>query len=273
MCAATPDPVVPPPAGSMQWQAWIYTPPPARALIAAAFALEAELRRIVDARVDHGVAHLKLQWWREEFQRLELGQPRHPLTQTALAAAGAGPGWRPFQGLLSSLELDLASSTYETEAELDRYLALAAGRQCAIAQLLVPADERVARFAGAAGRSIRAIEVIRDLRQDAANGRIYIPLAWLDAEGVDHDALRAERLSDGLGRCLARLAENAREQGRRARNLLAGDDLPVLRGHKVLLELHLALLDRIERGQFEAGRQALGPMRSLWTAWRAARQH
>jgi phytoene synthase len=259
----------------MQWQAWLYTPPAARALVATAFALEAELRPIADARVDHGVAHLKLQWWREEIHRLELGQPRHPLTQTALAAAGAGPGWRPFQDLLSCLELDLAASTYETQAELERYFALAAGRQRAIAQLLIPADDRVARFAGAAGQSIRGIEVIRDLRQDAAAGRIYLPIAWLDAEGVDHEALCAGQLNEGVIRCLARLAEYAREQGQRARDMLAGDGHPVLRGHKVLLGLHLALLDRIEHGQFEVGqqRQALGPMQSLWTAWRAARQH
>lgn len=273
MRAAAPEPVAPPPAGSMQWQAWLYTPPPARPLVAAAFALEAELRRIADARADHGVAHLKLQWWREELERLELGQPRHPLTQAALAAAGAGPGWRPFQDLMSSLELDLASSTYESPAELDRYFALAAGSQRAVARLLAPSDERVERFAGAAGRSIRAIEVMRNLRRDATQGRIYMPLAWLDAEGVDHDSLRAGQLSDGVSRCLARLAEAAREQGHRARDTLAGGEPPILRGHKILLELHLALLDRMERGQFEAGLQSLGPMKSLWTAWRAARQH
>ncbi len=98
MRTATPDPVAPPPAGSMPWHAWLYTPPAARPLVAAAFALQAELRPIADARVDHGVAHLKLQWWREEIQRLEQGQPRHPLTQAALASAGAGPGWRPLPG-------------------------------------------------------------------------------------------------------------------------------------------------------------------------------
>ena len=265
-----------PPAGSMHWYAWLYTPSPARAVVAAAFALDAEMRRIADARVDHAVSHLKLQWWREEFLRLEQGLPRHPLTQSALVAApDSGAAWRPFQDLLSSLELDLASSTYETEAELDRYLTLAAGLQRALAQLLVPSDERVARFASAAGHCMRAIEIIRDLSRDATHGRIYLPLAWLDAEGVDPVDLRAAELSTGIVRCLTRLAGKSRDQAQRAREALAGNEFPAIRGHEVLLALHIALLNQIERGQFAVGRQrhSLASMRSLWTAWRVARQH
>ena len=274
MAAGSPDTTLPA-AGSMQWHAWLYTPPPARALVAAAFALGAELRAIADARVDHGVAHLKLQWWREELLRLEQGQPRHPLTQAALAAAAAGTAWRPFEDFVSCLELDLASSTYETEAELDRYLILAAGLHRALAQALVPGDECVARFAVAAGRCLRGVEIIRDLRQDALNGRIYLPLDWLEGEGVDHVELRAAQLRPGVVRCLLRLAEKSREQGRMAMMALSGGEFAALRGPKVLLRLHLALLERIERRQFDVGvrRLALGPMQSLWTAWRAARRH
>ncbi len=274
MPAGHPDTALPP-AGSMQWHAWLYTPRAAREIVASALALGAELRPIADARVDHGVAHLKLQWWREEMLRLEQGRPRHPLTQAALAAAGAGSGWRPFEDLLSSLELDLASSTYETEPELDRYLVLAAGLQRAMAQLLVTADKRVARFASAAGQCMRGIEIIRDLRQDATDGRIYLPLAWLEGEGVDHVELRAAQLSSGVVRCLSRLAEKSRDQGRLALGALSGGEYATLRGQRVLLGLHLALLDRIERGQFGVGgkRHSLGSIQSLWTAWRAARQH
>jgi len=260
----------------MRWYSWLYAPAEMRPLVAAAFALEKELQSVADARVDHGVAHLKLQWWREELFRLEQGQPRHPLTRAAMdTATDRGPAWRLFQDLLSSLELDLACSTYETEAELDRYFALAAGMQRAIADLLVSPDERTARFAGAAGQSIRGVEIIRDLREDALRGRIYLPLAWLDAESVDHKELRAGQLSPGILHCLARLAEKSRKQGQRAREALAGHERPALRGQRVLLGLHLALLDRMESAKYEVGREqhALAPMQSLWTAWRAARQH
>ena len=245
-------------------------------MIAVAFALELELRTIVEARVDHGVVHLKLQWWREEFQRLVQGLPRHPLTQAAFAAApDAGSAWQSIQDLISSLELDLACATFETETELDRYFALAVGLQRSITAVLLPAGAQSEQFAQAVGQAVRGVEIICDLRQDALDGRIYLPLDWLDAESIDPDELRAENASPGVRRCLERLAARSRQRGRLAREAMSPDNSTQLRAQVVLLGLHLALLDLIERDNFEVGRQrlALGPLQSLWTAWRIARQH
>lgn len=272
----TADSAQPPPAGSLRWFAWLFAAPTARPLLAFAFALELQLHATTEARIDHQVSHLKLQWWREEIGRLEQGQPRHPLTQAACSAApAAGSRWRPIQDLLSSLELDLASTSIASEAELDRYLALADGLQRMIAAVLVPLDARAERFASATGGAVRIIEMIRDLRKDAMRGRIYLPRDWLDAEGIDYRALASEAVGPGARRCLARLAEKAREQGRRATVELQDCGAADLRAQNVLLGLHLELLDRIERGQFEAGclQVELSHMRSLWTAWRVARQH
>lgn len=276
MGAMIPGPAAPPPAGSMRWYAWLFAPPEARAALAALFALEVELRSIADSRVDHAVAHLKLQWWREEFLRLEQGQPRHPLTQAARnAAPSASSAWRPMQDLLSSLELDLACSTYESEEELDRYLVLADGLQRAMAAVHRPDEAHIERFASAAGQATRGVEIICDLRRDAMDGRIYLPLAWLDAEGIDHNELRAENASPGVRRCLARLAAKSREQSKRAQEALIESDFAALRGQIIFLELHKALLDQIEREQFEVGRRriGLGAIQSLWMAWRAAWKH
>ncbi len=276
MAVRIPDPAQPPLAGSLRWFAWLFAAPATRPLLAFAFALEQQLHATAEARVDHQVSHLKLQWWREEIGRLEQGKPRHPLTQAGRSAApAAGSGWRPVQDLLSSLELDLASTTYESETELDRYLDLADGLQRMIAAVLVPSDARAERFAGATGKAVRVIEIIRDLRQDAVRGRIYLPLDWLDAERIDHKELGSESVGPGARRCLARLAEKAREQSRRATRELEDCSAADLRAQNVLLGLHLELLDRIERLQFEVGRGQLelGRMRSLWTTWRVARQH
>jgi len=278
MPTGIPDPVVLPPAGSARWYAWLFAPPAGRNAMAALFALEMELRPIAQARVDHGVAHLKLQWWREEFLRLEQGQPRHPLTQAAHGAAPQlGSAWRPMQDLLSGLELDLAGATYETEAELDRYFELAHGMQRAMAAAVCgrSSDKRLEQFASAAGQLIRGVEIIRDLRQDAWDGRIYLPLSWLDADRIEPTELRAEGTSPGVRRCLERLAAKSRDPWRRAREGLTEVDSAALRGLSVLVELHIALLDRIENERFEVTRRRvmLGPVHGLWTAWRAARRH
>ena len=277
MSASRPGPAAPPPAGSLQWYSWLYTPEPLRPVTAAMLALESELRSIVAARVDHGVSHLKLQWWKDEIQRLEHGAPRHPLTQALWQAQPrAAYAWRPLHDALSGLELELASASYESGPELDGYLARADGFCRAHAFALSPANdpqplERAARMLG---QSIRMIEVIRDLRQDAVAGRIYLPLDWLDEHGISHVELRSGDGGEGTRRCLERLAVRARNAWTTAANDLGPAAAPELRGLRVMGALHSALLERIERSGYAVGRCriVLGPIDSLWTAWRAARQ-
>jgi len=271
-------PAAPPPAESMRWYTWLYTPAPSRPVTAALFALEAELQSIVAARVDHGVSHLKLQWWKDEIRRFEVGEPRHPLTQALWNLRPGVPHvWRPLHDALSGLELELAGASYESEPELDGYFARAAGFCRALALALGPAQEPepVERLARPLGRSIRLVEVIRDIRQDAVRGRVYLPLDWLGEHGISHVELRSANGGEGTRRCLARLAERSRSAWSSAAAELGLIAAPELRGLRVLGALHAALLDRIAGSGFEVGRRRidLGPLDSLWTAWHAARQH
>jgi phytoene synthase len=278
MSAAPASPVVPPPAGGIHWYAWLYTPVASRPLAVALFALEAELRSIVTAIVDHGVSHLKLQWWKDEIRRLEDGQPRHPLTQALWQVRPGIPhAWQPLHDAISSLELELASASYESERELDGYFARADGFCRAFSLALVPARELepVERLGRALGKSIRMVEVIRDLRQDAAMGRIFLPLDWLEEHGITHVELRSGGGAGGARSCLARLAERSRNEWSSASGELARMAAPELRGLRVMGAMHAALLARIASEGFAVGnrRISLGALDGLWTAWRAARQH
>ncbi len=277
MTAVAGLPAAPPPAGSPRWYAWLFTPEPLRAAAAAIFALESELRSVVTARVDHGVTHLKLQWWKDELQRLQQGAPRHPLAQAlAHALPETATVAKPLQEFVASLEFEFACATCEDEPELDAYLALADGLCRALAFTLRHEHaHRLEAPARAAGQAIRGVEIIRDLRQDAIDGRIHLPLSWLAEHSLSHVKLRAEDAGDGARRCLQRLAEQSRRQVATALSGLDQAALAELRGMRVLVKLHAALLERIERERFRVGsrRIAIGPVTSLWTAWRAARQH
>lgn len=278
MSATAAGPAAAPRAGSIHWHAWLYTPPPSRPLTVAMFSLESELRAIVAATVDHGVSHLKLQWWKDEIHRLEGGQPRHPLTQALWQARPGVPhAWRPLHDAIAGLELELASASYESEQELEGYFARAAGFCRALAVALDPArePEPLERLGRALGQAIRMVEVIRDLRQDVVMGRVFLPLEWLGEHGISHVELRSEDGGDGARRCLARLAERSRIAWAAASGELAQMADGNLRGLRVLGALHAALLECIARRGFAVGRRRidLGPFDSLWTAWHSARQH
>lgn len=250
MPSATEQPAAPP-AGSPRWYAWLFTPRAAQEIPARLFALDSELRSIVASPIDHGVAHLKLQWWRDEILRFIQGSPRHPLTQAlARRVPDRGPAWRPLLDYLTSLELDLAAVAIDDEAELDRFLELADGLVRALALALGnPANAGLHRIGADTGQALRGVQIVAD---------------WTGAPMDEHR--RA---------AVVQLAARTRARWSQASKAIAASGDEALRGLRVLGQLHMAMLDRMETDHYRAGRGHLDlpAWQSLWTAWRAARQH
>lgn len=65
--------------GSTVYYATLYTPPATRTPVRLLHALHDEIRRIPESVSDPGVARIKLEWWREEADRIQQRQARHPI--------------------------------------------------------------------------------------------------------------------------------------------------------------------------------------------------
>lgn len=265
------------PPGSMRWHALLYAAPRARDRVAAAFALEAELRELAGGTLDHGVAHRKLDWWLEEALRLSEGAPRHPLTVELLA--GGEPPTRLAADLkraLGAAQIELAQAVLQDDAELDRYLD-GAGRAIVNLALGPSAGEDAAqeRFAAGCGSAIRLVEIVRDLRRDAWRGRVFLPWDWVEDAGLGLEALRSGAKEPGLVRLVGRAAALARSRWSEAQSAARGVNAELRRPLQVLGTLHLALLDRITGPGSTAVNEAeeLPPLSRLFVAWRAARRN
>jgi phytoene synthase len=250
--SAVPGQPAAPPAGTPRWYAWLFTPQRARGIVALLFALESEWRSIVARSTDHGVAHLKLHWWREEIQRLTADNPRHPLTQAlATAAPIAGDLCDPLADFLTSMELQLAEVAIDDEAQLDRYLALAAGlaRAMAVAVSGCPADLVTLQIGSDIGKSVTGVQIVAD---------------WRRAPAIEH------RRAAVLG-----LAARSRASWEKAIRCMRYPQHEAHRGLRVLGQVHMAMLDRMQSDDYRVPVRGdeLPAIRCLWTAWRAARQH
>jgi phytoene synthase len=265
------------PPGSMRWHALLYAPERFRDRVAAALALEAELRDAGGGDVEHAVAHAKLGWWREETARLAVGEPRHPLTVALLAAGGAAPSDLAAAVALAvgAAEVELAQVVLQDEAEFDRYLL---GSGAAFAALALGAATRstdaAARFAAGCGRAIRLVEIVRDLRRDAWRGRVFAPWNWVEEAGLRLEDLRSGVPGEGTRLLGARLCATARRHWQEARAEPDGALPEAWRPLCVLAELHLALLADMERDGFAVAREPaeIAPLRRTYLAWRAARR-
>lgn len=264
------------PPGSMRYFALLYTPAEKRAAVTAMYVIDAELRESAQS-ANHDVAHTRLQWWRQEFDRLVNGNPQHPATRILNALPDFDrKQFARLHELLAAADMDLARMTYLNQQELRGYCSRCGGMvHELIAMLLLPGpiDEPTRAAANRIGIGVRQTEILRDLQQDAHDGRLYLPLEALEQAGVGVEDLRGKDLNETVKGLLAsfraatvadlELQKAAFEPATRA----------YLRPLFVMAALHRRLLDRIARQHYDVAtrRIELGPVEKPWVAWRSAR--
>ncbi len=264
------------PPGSMRYFALLYAPPALRDASTALFVIDAEIRESAQS-ANHDVAHTRLQWWRQEIDRLVNANAQHPATRVLNGLPIDRRQFAKLHELIAAADMDLARMTYLDERELRAYCARSGGTIAeALAMLLTPADlldDAARKAANRLGSLVRATEIVRDVRQDAYDGRLYVPLDLLEKHGVQHEDLRAKDLSAGARQALGTLATQVRGEFDATLASIHGPMRAYFRPLFVLGELHAALLSHIARRDYDVGaeRIELGPIMKPWVAWRAAR--
>ena len=167
--------------------------PPARRQ--AMFAIYAFCREVDDIADDPGPAPEKvagLAAWRAEIDRLYAagGRPT-TLTGRALAPAVRAYGLRrdDFLAVVDGMEMDVKTFIRAPSmAELQTYCNRVAGAVGLLSIRVFGAEEARARdFALALGTALQLTNILRDLRADAAMGRLYLPRELLIKHGITSD--------------------------------------------------------------------------------------
>jgi phytoene synthase len=263
------------PPGSMRYFSLLYSPEDKRDIVLALYAIETEIRESAKS-ASHDVAHTRLTWWRAETDRLVNANPQHPATRLLLErTSGDRAVFNKLHEVLAAADMDLARMTFSNDRELRAYSSRSGGAiQELIASVLVcpgALDETTRAAANKLGVGIRMAEIVRDLRQDAYDGNVYLPMDLLDKHDLKTEHLRAREVDPKLKDALRSFRESA----------LGELDLPPrgpqtehLRPVYVLAALHRRLLDHIAARNYDVASQRieLGPLQKPWTAWRAARR-
>jgi phytoene synthase len=159
-----------------------------------------------------------------------------------------------------AMDLDRTSTgapdTYATFADLYRYCYLVAsvvGLVCI--RIFGYSGERAEKLAEETGIAFQLTNILRDVSEDAARNRVYLPLTDLAAHGVSLDSLLhrapsapptpAER---ALLASVARRAEDYYRSADELLPLIERESRPAL---WVLVSIYHALLKRIERAKYD----------------------
>ncbi len=176
--------------------------------------------------------------------------------------------------ILDGVAMDLTPKRYQTWTELQQYCYLVAGAVGLACLAIWGGDRPEAQSAAIrCGEAFQLTNILRDLREDAAQGRVYLPQDDLAAAGCTEQNLLAGALNDNLLRLVQSQTERAREAFVDAAALqrwLPDDSRAV---YSAMWRTYRELLHEIERRQGDvfSRRIRLGRARRLWIAASALR--
>jgi phytoene synthase len=191
-----------------------------------------------------------------------------------------------FDEFFASMRMDLDVTTYATWTELLRYMygsAAVIGLQTL--PILAPTPglyDAAAPYARDLGLGFQLTNFLRDVGEDLARGRVYVPQQDLAEFGVTETQLHARVVDEPFRRLMAYEIE-------RARGLLSTAAIGIRLLHptsrdcvRTALRLYAGILDEIERADYRVldrrvavgtGRRAAVALPALGRAWWSRRPH
>jgi phytoene synthase len=242
---------------------------------AAMFAIYGFCRVVDDIADEPGPVEEKraaLEAWRIRVRGLARGETSDALTRVLLAAQREfSLREEDFLAVIDGMQTDAETVVVAPDfVALDLYcdrVASAVGRLSvrAFGDASTAADE----VAHHLGRALQLTNILRDLGEDAARGRLYLPREWLEDAGVPRDAEAALR-DPRLAQVCERAAKRAHAHFGGALAAMARCDRRAMRPARLMAATYAAILARLERrGWREPGvRVSLPKVKKLWIALR-----
>lgn len=226
-----------------------------RAKRKAMYAIYAFMRHsddLADGAANPAVALEGLRRWRSELERALGGAAAADPILPAVADVVrryAIPA-RHFHELLDGTEADQTVTRYATFADLYQYCYRVAS---CVGLIVLPifgyTDPAAVTRGEACGIAFQLTNILRDVKEDAALGRIYLPLEDLRRFGVSEDDLLQGRATPAVAALLRFEAQRAWEYYAQARPLVGLIQRDSRRTLGVMIDIYAGILAKIEQQQ------------------------
>ena len=210
----------------------------------------------------------ELERWRSDVDRLYAGAPPprlkgldEPRRRFALERAD-------FMAIIDGMEMDVVEDIRAPDwAKLDRYcdrVASAVGRLCVNVFGLERADG--VELAHHLGRALQLTNIMRDLDEDAALGRLYLPREALRGAGIDTDEIDAVLADPRLAAAITPVLDRAGGHFRAADAVMGRCPPRLVRTPRLMEKAYQVLLRKLTARGWAPPRAkvSIGKLRLLW---------
>ena len=241
----------------------------------AMYAIYAFCRLVDDIADEDGAFAAKLpelNGWRDRVVALYRGQSDGPVTRVLVTAVQRFDlRQEDFLAVIDGMQMDAETTIVAPDlATLDLYcdrVAAAVGRLSVRAfGDASPAADRVAH---SLGRALQLTNILRDIREDADRGRLYLPREWLLDAAVPLDPAAA-LTAPGLPKVCARVAALAHMHFRTAAQAMRACDSKAMKPARLMGATYAAILARLERRGWSSPHEriSLPAWQKVWLALR-----
>lgn len=222
---------------------------PRREAIFAVYAFCRAVDDIADSEQPTARKKAQLAAWRDEIHAVFTGSPSDPVARALVEPTRAfGLKRGDFLAVIEGMEMDVdgpivAPRRSELELYCDR-VACAVGRLCVV--IFGEPDDTGMAVARHLGRALQLTNILRDVTEDAATGRLYIPRELLDEHGVPAVDPAAALAHPGFALTWRALARDAEAEFAAANQALQRCNRRKVRPARIMLEVYRLNLQRMQ---------------------------
>ncbi len=203
---------------------------------------------IADDQVgDQADRYDRLTQWRRDIDAIYKGKPPAQLSGLAQAVNTFHLAREDFVAVIDGMEMDVRGPICGPELKtLDLYcdrVASAVGR-LSVRIFGLPEGDGIA-LAHHLGRALQLTNTLRDVDEDAAIGRLYLPREYLEKEGVPPDDPRAALASPALARVCSAVAAIAADHFEKADAIMAKVPRKSVRAPRIMAQAYRRILSRL----------------------------
>jgi phytoene synthase len=222
-----------------------------------------EFCRLLDDIVDEDHAgrdpYAELQYWRGEVEACYRGDPQSKFGERLIETIeDFDLPKQPFLDLIDGMEMDLKWHSYQTFSDLREYCYRAASAVGLISiEIFGYESARTREYAVNLGLALQLTNILRDLGEDIARGRIYIPLEDLERFGYGEQDLRANRYNAPFIELMKFEYARAKSYFDKAAACLPEQDRASMFAAEIMGAIYKELLDQLPAVQFDVYRNRL----------------
>ena len=199
------------------------------------------------------LAQVELDKWRAEIDCLYTGHPTMALSRELETVLAHFPMPKEyFHEMISGCEMDLQRSRYGSFEELYQYcyrVAAITGLMCI--EIFTYRSPHAKEYAVNLGIALQLTNILRDVKEDAERGRVYLPQEDLRRFGYSESDLMNGVVNDNFRALMKFECDRARHYYQLANDGLPQEDRPTLTAARTMGKIYFRLLEQIERFDYD----------------------